>query len=105
MTVTVAREPLGRSNPILTLCPGLSVTYADTDLVGNGAAPVELLAQDRAAVFTHPDRTRNELTLLSFRASQALSNRLALTGNVYSRSSNVRTLNGDDSDPRADFNI
>ncbi|HVS25313.1 MAG TPA: TonB-dependent receptor [Gammaproteobacteria bacterium] len=77
---------------------GLSVTYADTDLVGNGAAPVELLAQDRAAVFTHPDRTRNELTLLSFRGSQALSNRLALTGNVYSRSSNVRTLNSDDSD-------
>jgi len=74
------------------------VTYADTDLVGNGAAPVDLLAQDRAAVFTHPDRTQNELTLLNFRGSQKLSEAVSLTGNVYSRSSDVRTLNGDDSD-------
>jgi outer membrane receptor protein involved in Fe transport len=77
---------------------GLSITYADTDLVGNGAAPVELLAQDRAAVFTHPDRTENKLTLVNFRGSQKLSDALALTGNVYSRSSDVRTSNGDDSD-------
>jgi len=77
---------------------GLSITYADTDLVGNGAAPVDLLAQDRAAVFTHPDRTENKLTLVTFRGSQKLSDALELAGNVYSRSSDVRTLNGDDSD-------
>jgi outer membrane receptor protein involved in Fe transport len=76
----------------------LSFSYADTDLIGNGASPVELLALDREAIFTRPDQTQNELTLLNFRASRALSERLALTGNVYVRGSDVRTLNGDDSD-------
>src|SRR5690606_37328722 len=42
-----------------------SLTYADTDLIGNGAAPAQLLAVDRDAIFTRPDRTSNELLLFS----------------------------------------
>ena len=75
-----------------------SLTYADTDLIGNGAAPAQLLAVDRDAIFTRPDQTRNELLLFSVKGEHALSDRLTLSGNAYLRSSDVGTYNGDDSD-------
>ena len=75
-----------------------SLTYADTDLIGNGAAPIELLDLDREAIFTRPDQTRNELTLLNFSGSHGLSESLTLTGNVYMRDSDVTTFNGDEGD-------
>jgi outer membrane receptor protein involved in Fe transport len=75
-----------------------SLTYADTELIGNGAAPLALLEQRREAIFTRPDRTRNALTLLSLSGSHAVSDRLTLTGNAYVRKSDIDTLNGDDSD-------
>ena len=34
-------------------------------LIGNGAAPVQLLDEDRAAIFTHPDETRTSLGLFT----------------------------------------
>ena len=77
-----------------------SITYANTDLIGNGAAPVELLARNRAAIFTRPDRTRNELALLNLSAERAIAGAFYLRGNVYSRSSDIDTHNGDDSDFR-----
>ena len=39
----------------------LTVGAADNELIGNGVVPVELLELDRSEVFTHPDRTRNDL--------------------------------------------
>jgi iron complex outermembrane recepter protein len=77
---------------------GVSLTYAETDLVGNGAAPVELLEIDRKAIFTRPDRTENELTLLNFSGTRSMSDTLQLNGNVYVRNSDIETYNGDDSD-------
>lgn len=76
----------------------VSLTYADTDLIGNGAAPIDLLELDRGAIFTRPDRTRNELAMLNVKASQPLTDALTLTGNIYARNSDIDTLNGDDSD-------
>ena len=76
----------------------LNVTLADTDLIGNGAAPVELLDTDREAIFTWPDQTENELTLINLLAETSLSDSLTLTGNVYVRRSDISTYNGDDSD-------
>lgn len=76
----------------------VSLTYADTDLIGNGAAPEDLLEIDRAAIFTRPDQTRNELVMLDVTGSSKLSGKLTLTGNLYVRGSDVRTLNGDGSD-------
>jgi len=76
----------------------LGLTYADTDLIGNGAAPVQLLAVDRSAIFTRPDQTQNELMLLSLKGEHAISDRLTLSGNVFRRSSDIATYNGDDSD-------
>jgi outer membrane receptor protein involved in Fe transport len=76
----------------------LSLALADTELVGNGAAPIDLLEQDAGAIFTHPDRTENRLGLLGLSGERNLSPRLSLTGNAYVRSSDADTLNGDDSD-------
>jgi iron complex outermembrane receptor protein len=76
----------------------VGLTYADTNLVGNGAAPGDLLAIDRRAVFTHPDETRSHLALLNATAEQHVSAAVTLTGNLYVRDSRSRTLNGDDSD-------
>jgi len=75
-----------------------SLTYVDTDLIGNGAAPQQLLAIDRDAIFTRPDQTKNELLLFSVEGEHAVSDRLTLTGNAYVRSSDIATYNGDDSD-------
>ncbi|HET7131665.1 MAG TPA: TonB-dependent receptor plug domain-containing protein, partial [Gammaproteobacteria bacterium] len=76
----------------------LSVTYADTDLIGNGAAPEDLLESRSEAIFTRPDQTRNELAMFTVTGSTKLANALTLTGNAYARRSDIRTLNGDDSD-------
>ena len=74
------------------------VTYADTDLIGNGATPVDLLAQDRKAIFTRPDQTQNDLVMLGLTGTYQWSDSLKLAGNLYLRASDVASLNGDDSD-------
>lgn len=76
----------------------LNVTLADTDLIGNGAAPAQLLAIDRKAIFTRPDQTRNELSLLNLSAEHSLSDSVSIRGNLYARNSDIATYNGDDSD-------
>ena len=75
-----------------------SLSLADTDLIGNGAAPVELLEIDRKEIFTRPDQTQNELVQFNLEIDHTISEGLSLTGNVYLRGSDVQTYNGDDSD-------
>ena len=77
---------------------GSSLTYADTDLNGNGPAPEGLLEVDRRAVFTFPDNTRNNLAFFQARGSYSLTEQLSLQGTAYHRSGRRRTLNGDESD-------
>ena len=74
-----------------------SVTAVGTDLVGNGAAPAELLAEDWAAVFTRPDRTRNDLRALNLLAERDFGT-ISLRGALYWRRSDIATYNGDDSE-------
>ena len=76
----------------------LALTLADTDLIGNGPAPVQLLDQRRSAVFTAPDRTENELAMLNLRGSHFLNDALVMDGNLFYRDNDTDTLNGDDSD-------
>ena len=76
----------------------MSLTRVDTDLVGNGAAPEDLLELDREAIFTRPDQTENTLTMLSVSGEQTVSSNVTLRGNLYVRASDIDTLNGDDSD-------
>jgi iron complex outermembrane recepter protein len=73
----------------------LSAAYANTELRGNGAAPVELLAIDRSAVFTHPDVTENEHTQLILEVERSISATFEIGGNVFYRRLDTATFNGD----------
>ena len=68
---------------------------ADNDLVGNGVVPVELLEVDRAEVFTHPDRTGNELFFPRLRIGRLFDSGLELEARVYLRGNDVDTYNAD----------
>ena len=78
-----------------------SLQAADTDLTGNGAAPVQLLRRQRSAVFTRPDRTWNALAQFNATAQRDWSATLAVGANLYLRNSDIDTYNGDDSDIEA----
>jgi len=73
----------------------LSAAYANTELRGNGTTPVELLAIDRSAVFTHPDVTNNEHTQLILEAARDISAAARVSGNVFYRRLDTDTFNGD----------
>jgi len=73
----------------------LGLVAAQTSLDGNGPLPVELLAQDRRAVFTYPDRTQNTLLMPTLRGEWAFGRSLRLSGVGYYRHSRIRTVNGD----------
>ena len=77
---------------------GVSFTYADTDLTGNAAAPVELLDADRSAVFTFPDITENRLAFVQGRANVATSDAWSVQVSGYYRDLDRRTLNGDEAE-------
>ena len=74
-----------------------SITWADTDLKGNGAVPVQLQALRREAVYTHPDVTQHELLSATTRWRFERDDTSGVV-KAYVRSSDVSTLNGDDSD-------
>ncbi len=74
------------------------ITAVDSDLNGNGASPVELVAQDREAVFTHPDNTQNELRMFTLNGSHWLDDTTMLSANTYYRRSDRSTFNGDGSE-------
>ena len=76
----------------------LDVIGADTNLTGNGTTPVELLAVDRAAVFTWPDNQKNTYGLANLFGTWQASPALSLQGNVYVDHLRQRTANGDASD-------
>ena len=73
----------------------LSAAYGDTELRGNGASPVELLAIDRAQVFTHPDLTENTQTQVILEGSRTVSDAVQIAGNVFYRNIDTDTFNGD----------
>jgi outer membrane receptor protein involved in Fe transport len=73
----------------------LTLSAAESTLEGNGPAPVQLLAQDWRAIFTHPDITRNRLLLATLRGEQVLSRHARLSGIAYLRRNRTTTVNGD----------
>lgn len=70
----------------------------DNKLRGNGAAPVQLQAIDRKAVFTHPDQTVTRMFFSELEGNYDLTNDIQLSGNAYFRQNRIKTFNGDDSD-------
>ena len=75
-----------------------NVIGAGNRLVGNGTAPVELLAVDRSAVFTHPDQTHNNYARLQVSGKYELTDTWSLQGNAYYGRLSQRTKNGDATD-------
>jgi iron complex outermembrane receptor protein len=76
----------------------LSLIGANTSLTGNGPLPEQLLAMDRTAFFTAPDRTENRLFMASLRGEHPLSAHLRLSATGYLRTNRTRTVNGDQRD-------
>jgi iron complex outermembrane receptor protein len=73
----------------------LSLSGAATTLTGNGATPEQLLAIDRNAIFTHPDRTENHLLMALLRGERGLGAKIRLSGTLAYRQSRTATTNGD----------
>ncbi|MDO7672057.1 MAG: TonB-dependent receptor, partial [OM182 bacterium] len=76
----------------------LDLQKGDSDLRGNGAAPVELLALNRAAVFTAPDITENDLLMAGVDFAFTLSEHHSLSGTLFNRRNTTDAFNGDGSE-------
>jgi len=79
----------------------VNFTGADNDLTGNGTTPVELLAVDRTAVFTHPDNTRNKYFKFGVSGNYTVSDTTMLQATAYYGDFKQRTLNGDAAEAEA----
>lgn len=79
----------------------LKLIGADNDLTGNGVSPVELLAADRDAVFTHPDNTKNRYGRASLHPWVALGANSRVEATLYVTRFEQRTVNGDLADIEA----
>lgn len=76
----------------------LTLGANDNDMRGNGAAPVQLLDQNRKAVFTHPDQTITRMFFSELEGKYALTDDIELSANAYFRQNRLRSFNGDNSD-------
>jgi len=76
----------------------LKLVGADTNLTGNGSAPIELLRADYRAVFTWPDQTRNRFGRASLHPWLALGAHTRVEASLYLQRLSQRTLNGDAAD-------
>ena len=74
-----------------------SALYGDSQLVGNGAIPTELLRDNREAIFTSPDRTENNMQFFTLEGTHWLGDNLQLAGNAFYRNTVTQSFNGDDS--------
>ena len=73
----------------------LSLLGADNDLIGNGPAPVELLAFRRASVFTYPDETHNRFGRAALTGAYAPGGDWSAQGSAYLAGFRQRSANGD----------
>jgi outer membrane receptor protein involved in Fe transport len=86
----------------------LGVLAGRSTLVGNGLLPAytledgvrtpDLYALGREVIYTHPDRTRNELVQLALNARHRLDADTQVDGLAYLRGTRRGTVNGDTSD-------
>lgn len=76
----------------------LSYSFADSDLNGNGATPMSMLARNWDSVYTYPDNTKNESHLLNLGWEHYFNDNVAFTGNTYYKKIKTKTYNGDVND-------
>ncbi|MBI4006801.1 MAG: TonB-dependent receptor [Gammaproteobacteria bacterium] len=80
-------------NDVSTL--DLSLSHGDTELRGNGPLPIQLLEIDRDTIFTSPDITENNMVMLNLEGSHWLKDTILLSGNVFYRTNDADSFNGD----------
>lgn len=73
----------------------LNFNFGDTDLVGNGAIPIELAEQDREAIFTSPDQTNNQMFLVQLNGEHWINDLTQVSGNIFYRDNDTNAFNGD----------
>ena len=76
----------------------LNYQHGESELIGNGSSPVELLAVNRAAIFTGPDITAHGMDMLSLDFSRKISDGDSIGGNVFLRRNDTHSFNGDASE-------
>lgn len=81
----------------------LTLLGGESRLVGNGLLPDGLYEDDRRAVYTWPDETRNRLRQGQLSMTQRLTTDMQLTAAVYVRNSRRDTVNGDVADQYAGY--
>ena len=81
----------------------LNAQHGDSDLIGNGAIPEELLADDRKAIFTAPDVTENDLIMVSLDGSHNFNDKVKLNFNFFYRENDGSSFNGDGSEFGLEF--
>lgn len=77
---------------------GFSALFARTELTGNGATPEDLLEVRRESVFTYPDITENDLSMVTIRGDFEISDTMRISGVAYHRDLQRDTINGDEFD-------
>ncbi len=76
----------------------LTLAANDNNMTGNGAAPVQLLQQNRKAVFTHPDTTTTKMFFSELQGSYDITDKIEVSGNAYFRQNRMKSFNGDSGD-------
>jgi outer membrane receptor protein involved in Fe transport len=80
---------------------GLTVSYANNSLIGNGLQEQRLLALNYSSVYTVPDKTANLSPAFNFMARHRVG-KVSFSGNVYQRYIRTNTVNGDVNDDSLD---
>lgn len=70
----------------------LGLVWADTSLNGTQALPLSMLATPQMA-YTWPDNVSNQQFIANVKADTKLGSHVTLSGNVYYRHSNARSIN------------
>ena len=73
----------------------LNLQRGESELIGNGASPIELLEISRQAIFTGPDVTENNMTMLGLVFSHQISSNSSFSGNLFWRRNDSDSFNGD----------
>lgn len=76
----------------------LSFSGASNGIAAVGPTPVEMLAQDRRAIFTYPQSMRNEMEMAQFRGTYEVSGTLTLSFNSYYRHFHQSLIDGNTTD-------
>ncbi len=72
-----------------------NLQHGESDLIGNGASPIELIQISREAIFTGPDVTENDMTMVSLDFAHDVSSGASFSGNFFWRENDTDSFNGD----------